>query len=109
MNKPVSIYLITFLLLFTFSACYERPTADRSGRSENTGGNDRSERTDSAGSVQGVPVLGEDTADNTTIDTDGDAVVDTAKKVPFHTKLNLYIEKSGSMIGYVTGNATFKN
>ena len=109
MNKPVSIYLITFLLLFTFSACYERPTADRSSRTENAEGDDRSERTDRSGSFEDVSALGEDAADNTTLDTDGTAVVDTAKKVPFHTKLNLYIENSGSMNGYVNGNTTFKN
>src|SRR5690606_13341428 len=133
MNKPVSIYLITFLLLFTFSACYERPTADRSGRTENAegndrsdknirsqvsdraegddraGGNDRSKRTDRSGSVEGVSASGEDAADNTALDTDGNAVVDTAKKVPFHTKLNLYMENSGSMNGYVNGNTTCKN
>lgn len=115
MNKPVSIYLITFLLLFAFSACYERPTADRSSRTENAEGNDRSDKnsrsqgSDRAGSVEDVSALGEDAADNTTLDTDGTAVVDTAKKVPFHTKLNLYIENSGSMNGYVNGNTTFKN
>jgi len=30
-------------------------------------------------------------------------------KVPFHTRINLYIENSGSMNGYVTGNTGFKN
>src|SRR5690606_1551193 len=33
----------------------------------------------------------------------------TTKKVPFHTKIHLYIENSGSMNGYVNGNTAFKN
>src|SRR5690554_1127309 len=109
MNKPVSIYLITFLLLFAFSACYERPTADRSGRTENAEGDDRSDKNSRPGSVEDVRALREDAVDNTALDTDGIVVVDTAKNVPFHTKVNLYIENSGSMNGYVNGNTTFKN
>jgi len=109
MNKPVSIYLITLLLFLTFSACYERPTSDRSSRTENVEESDRSEKANRSGSVEDGPALGEDAADNKKLDTDVTGVADTTKKVPSHTKLNLYIENSGSMNGYVNGNTTFKN
>jgi hypothetical protein len=97
--------LFASLLLLTFTSCYERPSAGRSSgvnSSENASGDSRSSETDLRSDTN-------DLAQKTLLDTDGTAVADTAKKVPFHTKLNLYIENSGSMNGYVNGNTTFKN
>jgi len=91
MNKnSIPFLLFAVFLIGMLSACYERPA----GRL----GNAVSEKTDAEANL----VETKDSGNEGSIDS-------VKKKVPFHTHINLYIENSGSMNGYVNGNTTFKN